>query len=106
MQQCYDMTRDDVLYDAQRKPPVGSCARCGGELYHRDETFCPACADYLKSNSALLAYVKEYPQRALEVLEDFTEEDFLSLFWDTLRGYLEFSDEHGPSLETWAETCK
>lgn len=37
----------DPLRDAQRKLPIGRCARCGGELYWEDGEICEKCKEEL-----------------------------------------------------------
>lgn len=42
------MVKPYPLRDSQLDPPIGWCARCGGELYRGEEEICEKCKEELE----------------------------------------------------------
>lgn len=73
---------ENVLRDAQLAPPVGECARCNGELYGGEETFCSDCLKELNRYDP--ATVEAVMSEMDRELKQYLSDDLRNDVWNAL----------------------
>lgn len=91
----------DPLRDEQERPPVGECARCGGEIYGMDADLCADCDTEIHSSETVVKYAEAFPRKLFRFLWDEASEDYMKVFLDAFREYSQGTDEYGPDIEAW-----
>lgn len=91
--------------DAQQRPALGYCARCGNELYSYDDgDICTECREEIKSPETVVKYAEAWPRKWFKFMYDVIGEDFMKPVIAQFKEYCEGTDTDGPDFESWAES--
>ena len=100
------MSDNNFIPDIRLEPPeeriYGYCSHCGAELYSDDYVLagCPVCGDcyaYSRTYNAVVDYIKSYPDRFFDYLDEarVSDIDFVLKLLDDYR------DEAGIDYDGW-----